>query len=88
MKHTVKEHLSHFLPLAIVCLTGLFLALQFSYDPRIQMAILIAVAMFYVAWGVVHHITHHTFATKIVVEYVLIASIFAVLASLFIQYSL
>jgi len=88
MRHKKKEHLAHFIPLAVVCLGGLFLALQFSFDPRIQMAILIAVAMFYVAWGVVHHIVHHTFATKIVVEYVLIAGMFVLLASLFIQYVL
>lgn len=73
MIHRKKEHLFHFLPLVLVLFFGLFLALKVGYDRQLQMAIILAVAMFYVAWGVLHHLIEHTLVARIVLEYVLVA---------------
>lgn len=75
MIKTFFRHLPHYLTLFGILFAGLLGIFIFSYDRVFQVAISIAVAVSYVAWGVVHHIIHKDFHLAIVVEYLLVASL-------------
>jgi hypothetical protein len=86
MKHFLK-HTHHYLPLfgiLFLAVTGFWL---FSYDTYFQSFIVIAAAMAYVAWGLVHHYIHKELHPRIVIEYVAIGAlgIAAVFSFLFLK---
>ena len=61
-------------------LVGLFGAviiafLVFPHDKAFQVAILIAVAISYVVWGVVHHHIHKDLYVPVLIEYILVATL-------------
>jgi len=73
-----SRHPLHYFILLCVELVGLWGVFWFSYQPLVQMAVLISMSAAYVVWGVVHHYEHKDLHVKIVFEYLLVA-IFAVL---------
>lgn len=74
MKSFMK-HLPHYLALIGVLVTGLVLFWVFSYDKAFQIAVAIALAVSYVAWGVVHHYIHRDLHLSVIIEYIVIASL-------------
>lgn len=56
---------------------GLFL---FNWDKNFQIALVIAAALSYVCWGIVHHWLHNDLYLEVVVEYVVIAALGCMLA--------
>ena len=83
-----KEHILHYVPLAVILLLGLGVALRFSYDRQLQIMTVVALAGFYVAWGVLHHALHHTLVAKIVLEYVLLAILGITIVLFLIQHTI
>ena len=73
-----SRHPLHYFTLLCVLLVGLWGLFWFSYQPGMQLSIVISMAVSYVVWGIVHHREHHSLHPKIVLEYLLIA-VFAVL---------
>lgn len=71
----VEKHIVYYVSLFLIIALGVVLAFQMSYNPRIQMAIVALTAFWYVVWGIAHHIREHDISAKIVVEYVLMASL-------------
>jgi hypothetical protein len=69
----ITKYLPHYLPLIGILVTGLFGFWYFSYDRFFQAAVVIAVAVGYVTWGIIHHIIHKDIYLEVVLEYVLIA---------------
>ena len=47
----------------------------FSYDRGFQIAVSIAVALAYVAWGVMHHHLHRDLHLSVFIEYLIVASL-------------
>lgn len=74
MKSFVK-HISHYLLLFGILFAGFSGLILFSYDKNFQVAVALATAGSYVAWGVVHHYFHKDLRWEIVVEYVAISSL-------------
>lgn len=72
------HHPLHYFTLLCILLVGLWGIFWFSYNPMLQMGILVSLAVSYVVWGVVHHHQHRDLHVKIVFEYLLVA-IFATL---------
>lgn len=71
----IKEHIGYYLSMIIMVSLGIFLALQASYNLRLQVTIIVVTAFWYVLWGIAHHVIEHDLSSKIVVEYVLIGSL-------------
>lgn len=66
-------HLKHYLPLLGILLAGVIGFAIFSYDKSFQIVVLVAVAMGYVAWGLVHHYIHKDLYPEVIFEYVIMA---------------
>lgn len=73
MMKAFTKHLSHYIPLIGIFVSGLIGFWLFSFDREFQFAVAVSVAMSYVSWGIVHHILHKDFCLEIFVEYVMFA---------------
>jgi len=47
----------------------------FSYDRSFEILISIVVAVFYVAWGIIHHHLHHDLYPEVIIEYIVVATL-------------
>lgn len=74
MKHFAK-HIPHYLSLMGVLLVGAFAFWFFSYDRLFQTAVACAVAVSYVAWGIIHHGIHRDLHISVVIEYLAVAAL-------------
>lgn len=70
-----KNHWYYYLSLLGIVFLGVFLAFQLAYDRRLQVFVVVATALFYVFWGILHHFLEHDLNIKIVVEYILVGSL-------------
>jgi hypothetical protein len=68
-----SRHPLHYFTLLCTQLVGLWGIFWFSYNPVVQMTIVVAMAISYVAWGVVHHQEHRDLHVKVILEYILVA---------------
>ena len=75
MMKKVTRHLLHYLPLVGMLLVGPLAFWTFSYSRFLQITIAVAMAVFYVIWGVVHHAIHKDLHLSTVLEYIVIASL-------------
>lgn len=73
-----KRHPLHYFSLLCLELVGLWGIFWFSFQPLVQMSILIGMSAAYVVWGIVHHYEHKDLHVKIIFEYILYA-VFAIL---------
>jgi hypothetical protein len=69
----IAKHLPHYLSLLGIFIFGFLAFLLFSYDQAFQMAVIIAVAAAYVAWGIIYHYIHKDLYFVVVIEYVAVA---------------
>ena len=69
------KHLLYYLSLATILTAGVLVAGYMHGQKQTQIAIVILIAIFYVIWGVVHHIAEHSFSIKVVLEYIAIATL-------------
>lgn len=76
----MSRHFSHYLVLFGILGVAVFGWLTFSYDQAFQIALIIATAASYVAWGVVHHFLHEDLYFEVVLEYLAIAILGGILA--------
>lgn len=73
--HKKKRHMGHRIALILILGLGL-LGLELAYgNKKLQTEILILTAIFYVLWGLTHQHQNHSLNSKIVVEYILIATL-------------
>lgn len=70
-----KTHSAYYISLILILALGFFLILQNQYGRAFQLTAAVLTAIFYCLWGIVHHYVHHDITAKIVLEYVLIASL-------------
>ena len=68
-----SDHLLYYVSLIGILVLGLILVYSSSPDKNRQMLIVIGMSTSYTVLGIAHHFLNHDLATKIVVEYVLIA---------------
>lgn len=72
---SIRNHASHYIPLFLILLLGLWGMFTYQYDTVMQRAIIVCVAMGYVVWGVVHHKLHEELSFEIFLEYLFVALI-------------
>jgi len=78
MKHLAR-HLPHYLPLLGIFAAGVVAFYVSSYDRIFQTGVAIAVAVSYVAWGIVHHYLHRDLYLAVIIEYIAVAALGLVL---------
>lgn len=71
----LAKHLPHYLTLIGILIFGALGFWIFSYDRLFQSAVVIAVAVAYVVWGIVHHAIHDDLHASVIVEYLSVASL-------------
>lgn len=75
MMKELSKHAPHYISLfgiIILAIVGFYI---FSWDRAFQIAILVGVAVAYVAWGAVHHSIHKNFSLSVFLEYVVVATL-------------
>lgn len=70
----MKNHLGYYLSLFLILFAGFLIAFN-SSDKQFQLEVSIMTAFFYAFWGILHHGLNHELTPKIVVEYILMASL-------------
>ena len=68
-----QDHLLYYASLIGILVLGFILVYSSYPDKNRQMLIVIGMSISYTVLGIVHHLLNHDLATKIVIEYVLIA---------------
>ena len=71
----ITKHFPHYFPLLGIFLAGFLGIIYFSYDRVFQVAVLMAVAVSYVIWGIIHHLIHRDLYLEVVLEYLAIATL-------------
>jgi hypothetical protein len=72
---SLSRHLPHYFALFGILIAGIVAFGLFSYDRAFQMAIAVALAASYVAWGIAHHLIHGDLQFSVVVEYLVVATL-------------
>lgn len=75
MWQDIKTHILHYLALFLILGLGLLGFAVFSYNHNLQKLIILALAIFYIGWGIVHHLLEDNLNAKIVVEYTSLAAL-------------
>jgi hypothetical protein len=71
--HKNLKHLSHYFSLITIFAAGIIGFYAFSYDRSFQLSVLIALALSYISWGIIHHTIHKDICLAIVLEYIVVA---------------
>ena len=70
-----KKHLGYYIVLLLIFCFGLFLTLLVSPNSKLQIVIISLTIIFYVFWGIFHHLVNHELTHKIMIEYILIGAL-------------
>ncbi len=69
----MQKHIFYYLSLATLLAIGFILPVYFQGQKTLQLSLIVLTAILYIIWGVTHHIIHHSFSIKIMLEYIAIA---------------
>jgi hypothetical protein len=75
MSKKINEHVLYYISLIAIFALGVILIFSAAPNKQLQMLIFVIMAVFYVIWGILHHLINHELSSKIVVEYMLIATL-------------
>ena len=75
----IAKHLPHYMALLGIFAVGVVGFILFSYDRLFQIGVAIALAVAYVAWGIIHHYIHRDLHLAVVIEYIAVACLGLVL---------
>jgi len=70
-----RKHLGYYISLLAVLSLGLILIFLTRPNIVLQGFVILLTVLFYVFWGILHHLINHELTLKIVVEYVLIGAL-------------
>ena len=73
MMTEIRTHLTHYTVLAVWFTLGLIALTWWRFNTPQQLAVVVAMAVGYFIWGVVHHSIIRDITGKIVLEYLLVA---------------
>lgn len=74
MRKKEKSHVIYYIFLIFI-FVFVFLLTLLSSSKQLQVLIIVMGILFYVGFGILHHLINHDLTAKIVIEYVLIGSI-------------
>lgn len=85
MESYIKNHIRYSISLLLIFILSIVLITQLNASKQLQMIVIVFTSIFYVVWGISHHILHHDISVKIVVEYTLIGSLGMVIMLFFLK---
>lgn len=71
----MKKHIGYYVSFFLILTSGIYVVLQTQGDKAQVMEFVGILAVSYVIWGILHHLVHHSVTMRIVLEYVIIASL-------------
>lgn len=71
----MRKHGIYYISLLLLLVLGFGGALFAGGQKNIQIILIILAAILYCVWGVMHHVIHHSFSIKIMLEYIAIAAL-------------
>jgi hypothetical protein len=80
MMESMSKHLPHYISLIGILIAGILGFYFFSYDRFFQTAIITALAVSYISWGVIHHAVHKDICFSVIMEYVTISILGLIIA--------
>jgi hypothetical protein len=75
----MRNHILHYTPLVGILAAALFGFIFVSYNTGFRAAVIVASAVAYVSWGVVHHYIHKDLHLNVFLEYLVIAMLGAII---------
>ncbi len=75
MFEKLKNHLAYYFSLISILVLGLILIILTRPNIVLQTLVILVMVIFYVLWGILHHLINHELTLRIVVEYVLIGAL-------------
>lgn len=69
-----SKHWGYYISLVLILLLGFLLTSISTSNRQLQIGVVTLTTLFYVLWGILHHLLNHDLNVKIVIEYVLIGS--------------
>ena len=69
----MKKHVGYYISFVIILAGSLYLILQNLSDKVLTIRFVALFAVFYIIWGLLHHMVHHSMTLRIVIEYVVVA---------------
>ena len=79
----IVRHGIEFLILLVIFALGLGGLLYFKFDTASQIAVVLLMAVFYVFWGILHHILDGDLVDKIILEYFGISALVSTILIIF-----
>lgn len=71
----MKKHLGYYVSFALILLGSVYVILQNQGDKMLTIEFVCLFAFFYIVWGLLHHLVHHSITLRIVMEYVVVAAL-------------
>jgi len=65
----------HYLALGVILAVGFWLYWVFNFNRQIQVWITVGIGCAYVLWGIIHHALRRELYFRVVLEYLLVASL-------------
>jgi len=75
MNEKIRKHVGYYIALITILLLGLVLIILTSQNIVFQALAIFLTVVFYVLWGILHHLVNHELTLRIVVEYILIGAL-------------
>lgn len=69
----MKKHIGYYISFVVIIAASIFLIFQSIGNKMLTMEFVGLFAMFYVVWGLLHHIVHHGLTLRVVIEYIVVA---------------
>lgn len=69
----LKKHFHHYFSLVAIFAFGLTGFYFFRYDNFFQTGLVVAMAVAYISWGIIHHIIHGDICITIILEYLAVS---------------
>lgn len=73
--HHAIRHGADFFLLTLILSMGLGGLLYFRFETAAQIAVVVVMAIFYVFWGILHHLHDRNLTGKIVLEYISLSAL-------------
>jgi len=70
-----QNHLGYYISLIAIIIMSAVLVILNMGNKELQIIIFILTTIFYIIWGILHHLLNHDLSSKIVIEYILIGTV-------------
>jgi hypothetical protein len=75
MFEKLKKHLAYYISMVVTLVLGLVLIFLTRPNIPLQGLVILGTVLFYILWGILHHLLNHELSLRIVIEYLLIGAL-------------